>query len=329
MWRTPLGLVLIVSFSAVDLVLPRSRSLTDLAPAPTGKLINIGGFRLHLNCKGSGSPTIVMESGAGDFSFDWSLVQPEVARFTRVCTYDRAGYAWSDAGPMPRTMQQVAVELHTLLHKSGEKSPYIFVGHSLGGLIVRVYANRYPKEVAGMVLVASSHEDNQIMLNNKLMLLRDLSRGRAIPPVQLKLKRSKNVLPTEQQQSATTSPSLDEPYNKLAEDVQRIRLWATGQPSYAEARKSEFDYLPEETVLIHSDRSKSKYELGNMPLIVVTPAKNASDDYKKLQADLVGLSRSGRQIIAQQSGHHIQLDEPEVVTDAIKQIVNAVRHKKN
>src|SRR5262252_8953160 len=105
---------------------------------PPGKLIDIGGYRLHLNCTGKQGPTVVLIAGAGDFSFDWSLVQPGLAQLARVCSYDRAGFGWSDPGPTPRTMKQEAFELHTMLSAALIKGPFVLVGHSLGGLITRV-----------------------------------------------------------------------------------------------------------------------------------------------------------------------------------------------
>src|SRR5262245_33549793 len=115
---------------------------TSRSYPPPGKLVDLGGWRIHLNCTGKNkakSPTIVLESRSGDFSFDWSLVQPDVARFTQVCSYDRAGHAWSDLGPRPRTMKQIAYELHTALGKLGIKPPYVMVGQSFGGLLGRTY----------------------------------------------------------------------------------------------------------------------------------------------------------------------------------------------
>ena len=128
-----------------------------LAP---GKLVDIGGYRLHINCTGTGSPTVILDAGLGGTSLDWSKVQPAVAHFTRVCSYDRAGYGWSDTGPGPRTSQQIVKELHLLLVHAQVSGPYILVGHSLGGLNMRQYAYRYPGEVAEMVLLNATSSFN-------------------------------------------------------------------------------------------------------------------------------------------------------------------------
>ena len=116
------------------------------------------GLSLNLNCTGQGNPTVILDTGGGIPAVGWSLVQPEIAKFTRVCSYDRAGYGWSGAGPTPRTSLQIARELHALLDVGREKGPYLLVGHSLGGYNVRVYNHEYPNDVVGMVLVDASHE---------------------------------------------------------------------------------------------------------------------------------------------------------------------------
>src|SRR5262245_31328525 len=151
---------------------------------PPGKLLDVGGYRLHLNCTGKSDPTVVLIAGGGDFSFDWGLVQPDASRFARVCSYDRAGLAWSDPGPTPRTMRQEAYELHTILKAARIKAPYVVVGHSLGGLIARVYAERYPEEVAGIVLVDPTHDDTVLMFQGKFVRMRELAKEGAIPDVQ-------------------------------------------------------------------------------------------------------------------------------------------------
>jgi hypothetical protein len=155
--------LLIVGLSGTGLLYQSIASAQDASsyPAP-GKLIDVGGYRLHLYCTGTGrpgSPTVILDAAFGDTSLAWSKVQPSVASFTRVCSYDRAGYGWSDTSPLPRTARRVVTELHTLLTRAGVPGPYVLVGHSYGGLFVQLYAYTYPHEVAGLVLVDSVHED--------------------------------------------------------------------------------------------------------------------------------------------------------------------------
>lgn len=120
-------------------------------PAP-GRLVDVGGYRLHINCTGvkdGRAPAVILEAAAASWSAFWCLVQPEIARITRVCSYDRAGLGWSDPGPSPRTSQQIADELHRLLTSAAIEPPYILVGHSLGGYHTRLFASRFSEEVAG------------------------------------------------------------------------------------------------------------------------------------------------------------------------------------
>src|SRR5262245_27327178 len=129
---------------------------------PSGQLVDIGGYRLHLHCTGEGSPTVVLDAMGFGWSTHWSMVQPEIAKLTRVCSYDRAGYGWSDEGPMPRTAQQVATELHTLLERAKVPGPYVLVGHSFSGYTVRVFRHAYPNEVLGIVLVDAGADGNDL-----------------------------------------------------------------------------------------------------------------------------------------------------------------------
>jgi len=126
--------------------------------APPGRLIDIDGHRLHIHCTGQGAPTVVIDGGAGTWSIHYSHIQAVLAGEMRVCTYDRAGLGWSDDGPLPRTSGRMAGELHRLLHAAGVAPPLLLVGHSLGGYTVRVYQDRYPEEVGGLVLVEAAHE---------------------------------------------------------------------------------------------------------------------------------------------------------------------------
>src|SRR5690242_18207099 len=147
---------LIVVLGLVGAVYESAAEAADVrAYPPPGQLVDVGGYRLHINCTGTGSPTVVIESGWGDMSAAWGWVQPEVAKTTRVCTYDRAGMGWSEASPEPRVAREYAKELHTLLANAHETGPYVLVGHSMGGFTVLVYAHDYPDDVSGLVLVDS------------------------------------------------------------------------------------------------------------------------------------------------------------------------------
>jgi pimeloyl-ACP methyl ester carboxylesterase len=342
-WRTQSGLalvLLILILSQTGVTQTSTRVIKP--PPPPGKLVDVGGWRLHLNCTGSNKgkrPTVVLESGAGDFSFDWSLVQPGISRFTRVCSYDRAGNAWSDLGPRPRTMKQITYELHTALMKAGSKGPYVLVGQSIGGLLMRTFAGLYPKEVAGIVLVDSTHEDTQLFLNGKIQRMRELSQGRTIPPIQTAIPAADKALSLEEKQKLEDflkqigPPKIAPPFDRLPLAIQQIRLWALAQPQHYAADNDP--YWGEEFAEIYAARKKHEYPLGDTPLIVLTRGKSEypdteegrqlNDDRKRMQLDLLNLSRSSKQIIATTSGHHIQLDDPELVIYAIRQVVDSVR----
>jgi len=162
--RVLLGLLAIITILPLSGALYQTTATeidkrNHLAP---GQMIDVGVYRLHLYCIGenvTGSPTIILEQGLGGTSAAWARVQPEIAKTTRVCAYDRAGMGWSDPGPEPRDAQHIATELHSLLHNAGIPGPYVLVGWSFGGLYVRMYAGKYPTEVSGMVLLDSSHHD--------------------------------------------------------------------------------------------------------------------------------------------------------------------------
>src|SRR5262245_61950793 len=147
---------------------------------PPGRLVEIGTHRLHLHCAGEGSPTVVFDAALGASSLSWSLVHPTVARVTRACVYDRAGFAWSDGGPMPRTAGRVADELHRLLRTADVPGPYILVGHSFGGLVMRLFASRHADDVAGIVLIepaipeewASPSREQQALIHRGVRLCR-------------------------------------------------------------------------------------------------------------------------------------------------------------
>jgi pimeloyl-ACP methyl ester carboxylesterase len=152
-------------------------------PGP-GRMVSVDGHRLHLNCTGEGSPTVVLEAGGGYTSVEWSAwIQPKLSDHTRVCAYDRAGMGWSKPSPKPMDATQISGELHVLLQEARVGGPYVLVGHSLGGLYSRVYAERYPEEVAGMVLVDSSHPDQFERLGLESALTANRVAGAVGPPL--------------------------------------------------------------------------------------------------------------------------------------------------
>ena len=307
------------------------------APVAPGRLIDLGGYKLHLNCMGKGSPTVVLSAGAGDFSFDWALVQPEVAKFTRVCSYDRSGEAWSDLGPKPRTAHQEAYDLHRMLAAAGESSPYIVVGQSMGGMVARIFAEQYPKETAGLVLADGFHEDSQLAVNGKLVRIRTLAKDRPVPPPRQNVAAADGLDADETKKiedfmtQFVGKPSIEPPFDKLPAEAQKERLWALSEPKhYAESDS----YLAEEAAQLYAETAAAKYPLGNLPLIVLTRGRDEyppdvaavlSREHKEQQASLARLSNSGEQIVVPNSGHHIQLDAPDAVTAAIRKVVNATR----
>jgi len=238
-------------------------------------------------------------------------------------------------------MRQVAYELRTALLKAGEKGPYVLVGQSIGGLLIRAFASRYPKEVAGMVLVDSTHEDTQLGINGKIQRMRELSQGRTIPPVQTAIRAAEKELTAEEKQQVEDtlkrigSPKIGPPFDRLPADIQAMRLWGLTRPNHYVADSDP--YWSEEFAEIYASRKKQEYPLGDIPLIVLTRGKREypnnevgdqlNEERKRLQSDLLNLSRNSKQIVAANSGHHIQLDEPEVVTNAIQQVIDAAQRR--
>jgi pimeloyl-ACP methyl ester carboxylesterase len=338
---TPQGpkVVLLLLALAQSILIAQSTAVTL---RPNGKLIDIGGYSLHLNVTGKARPVVVLMSGAGDFSFDWALVQPEISRFTSCVSYDRAGLAWSDLGPTPRTMKQEAFELRSVLQKAGIKGPYVLVGHSVGGLIARTYAAMYSKEVAGIVLVDSTTEDTTLSYQGKIVRVRDSAKGRTVPTVQT-LATSPPKPPTkadleqvEMNKQFFGEPKIDPPFDKLPQNIQTLRLWALRNPKLSAQTD---DFWAEELQTMHDSRAKAPYQLGSTPLIVLIGGKSEavppgvtdeqwkqlSEEKKKQKSELAGLSKNSRVVFANESGHHIQLDQPELIVSAVRQVVDAVR----
>lgn len=249
-----------------------------------GKLVDVGGHRLYLNCTGEGSPTVILDAGMGGSSGSWARIQPEIAKFTRVCRYDRANTGESDSVAKPRTIEQIVDDLHNLLVNTKVPAPFVLVGHSFGGMNVRMYAAKYPADAAGMVLVDSSLEDL-------------FARWDAFVDAEsMKRKRARtNDNPEGVDWEATCTKV-------------RAANWRSNIPLIVLTQGKEEDWskiAPED----------------------VETVKQMGQVFRQLQADLTRHSSDSKQIIAERSGHNIHDDQPELVVNAIRQVVEAARQK--
>ena len=304
-------------------------------PKPRGRMVDLGGHRLHVNCTGKGSPTVIVENGLGDFSFDWILVQSRVSAFTRICTYDRAGYAWSDSGPKPRTFAQINLELRDALAKLGELGPFILVGHSYGGAVIRNFAANYPEAVAGMVLVDSAFEGQRVGIGGgKTIRLGESANRLAIPaPREEMMGSDKPAIPVVSQ----PFPNLLDPmYRVLPVSEQQLQLWAQSQPAIYDAEDSQRQWSEEYFAKWLAESQNGS--LGSLPLIVLTradggfedgksdvPAAQMEQERKEGQAKLALLSTNSRQIKIH-CGHNMELEAPVEVVAAIRALLDAVQH---
>jgi pimeloyl-ACP methyl ester carboxylesterase len=301
-----------------------------------GKIVDIGGQRLYLDCRGKGVPTVLLEAGAGDLSFVWTLVQERVATFTTVCSYDRGGYLWSDPGARPRTYAQLALELRTALDRAGVRHPFVLVGQSYGGLVVRGFAKRYSRDVVGMVLVDAVHEDERIVYGGAPHLLRAEARGRAFTEPRIQLD-TEFVRMAHDSSVLTSTDPLPSPLDRLTRDAREAWLWAQGQPLYRMAWAAEMDWSPEELARMHEERLANRASLGSIPLVVLARALGGYENGMSISADslererrtlaagLAALSRRGELIFAKSAGHNIHLEDPDLVITAIRTVVRRVR----
>jgi pimeloyl-ACP methyl ester carboxylesterase len=294
------------------------------SPAPLGKLVDVGGYRVHLYCTGTGSPTVVIV-GAG-YSFDWGLVQPEVAKFTQVCTYDHSGIAWSDSGPRDSCALRVS-EVHTALKNTGIAGPYILVGHSLGGLVARLYAWQYPAEVAGVVFV----DHALAMISRRRPPNATVAPASSPPPLT-------PAPPSLAPRGATVRMGMeDDPnFGKLPARDRELHQWATGQDRDRAASPNDLDMLMDCIEQADAIIKDQNHPLGNTPLVDVsagdTPAippqaaEKWREKYAELQAKLLSLSANSKELVAEHSGHFVIIDRADVIVYAIRQVVQAVRN---
>lgn len=284
---------------------------------PPGRLVDVGGHRLHLTCSGDRDPTVVLEAGLSSTSLDWGIVQPEIAQFARVCAYDRAGSGWSEPGPKPRTGRQIATELRWLLANAGIVGPYVLVGQSYGGQIARLFATLFPQEVAGLVLVDSSHEDQRERLRPKRLKERVVGELRwqrfRLNPLLVRLGVPRLLRKPNQRWVADRLPPQHRP------------------PAYAVGLFSTaYDWVFGEAAAIDATnvQQRAAGPLPEIPLAVLTAGKS-NEGWMALQADLARRTSRSRHIIAKDSGHMVHIDDPKLVVEAVRWVLEEVRRDRS
>jgi pimeloyl-ACP methyl ester carboxylesterase len=283
---------------------------------PPGQLVDVGGHRLHLHCVGEGSPTVVLDAGLGAFSLDWGAVQPEIATSTRVCAYDRAGLGWSEPGPLPRSPQQFADELHVLLTNADVEGPYVLAVHSISGKTARLFASQHPNDVAGMVFVDARHESVDEHVTPEQLAAEDAQQRRFQRMIGWMAKFGlvrllwapawPRVLPG--------SESLS-PETRTAIGVLQAR------PRQIENALAEGQGRMDSNIPLGAARP-----LGDTPLIVLASAQTIDHlpFWKEAQQIMAGLSSNSRLIVAP-SGHAVHFEQPALVVESIRRVVDAAR----
>jgi pimeloyl-ACP methyl ester carboxylesterase len=294
---------------------------------PPGKLVHIGGLRLHINCTGAGSPTVILEAGPNDSSVVWQLAQPEISKFTRVCSYDRAGFGWSDAPNEPRSSLNIAQELERLLTRAAVPGPYVLVGHDFGTLDLRVFASRHRHEVVGMLFVDSVHPDMhhrppfnvaaQSTVSNVFYRVIPWTVPLGLPRI-LGWCRNNFTFRTQPEAWARLVP-------KASAQYCRLQSWRA-----EEAQVTDED----------GSFAASTGPLGDMPLIVLSHDPQVNDfggffspsdlvkaerAWMEMQGELRTLSSKSKWIVAKGSPHWIHILRPELVAAEVQEIVNDAR----
>jgi pimeloyl-ACP methyl ester carboxylesterase len=319
--RALLGLVVVLLVLAVLGAIYQAIA-TELAertyPAP-GEMVDVGGYSLHINCVGQGSPTVVLDAGSGGFSAQWVRVQREVSGTTRVCSYDRAGMGWSEMGPDPRDAKQITSELHTLLSKADIEGPYVLVGHSFGGMYMQTYAARYPDEVAVVALVDSSTDPGQFSQRPEARESNEPQKQRSA--VVSQLVRLGVSLPA--RLGVVRLLSKFDPASSELPPQQREQIDAL-TPSTRQFTTFVLEFLaPTQTLRLGSPGS-----LGNKPLAVVT-AGESEPSWLKRQDELATLSSNSIHRVVKGATHESLLYErgdAQATSAAIDEVVASVRN---
>lgn len=306
-----IGISLLIGIAAFLLYQNMATIIDDYRFPPIGKLVDIGGYQLHVHSTGEGGPAVVLDAGLSGTSLGWTLVQSEVSKFARVCSYDRSGYAWSEEAPTKRTSRNLAEELHTLLRKANIPGPYVLVGHSFGGCNVLMFADMYPEETLGVILVDSVHEEMLQESSPRGLFNRLVSH----PNFQWLLsvvgyKRLKGP-----------SAEITRMFQPLPEKIRRMYFAQMNKTSYTKTVSREMNALNESLCQLR----ESKVHLQEKPLIVITAGKFLNSEEAKqwndLQNKLLLKSNRAKQLVAENSDHMINHYQPEIITDAIREIL--------
>lgn len=275
---------------------------------PPGELIDIGTHRLHIHCKGTGSPTIIIDSGLGSFSLEWKNIQDTLSNHVTTCIYDRAGYGWSEVGPLPRTTNQIANELQLLIDGKQLQAPFILVGHSFGGYNMRYFASKYQDTVAGLVLIDSSHPEQFDRMDLKPFVVK-----KPKYPNSVRFTISRPVM-----------------HANYPEEVKNLAY------AMLTRQKSQLTRMNElENFELSAQQVANADPFPDVPLVVVSRGKrvwpeNERGDkmeaaWEEMQSELSYLSDISIQVIANKSGHSIHLDQPLLASSAILNAVGAAR----
>jgi pimeloyl-ACP methyl ester carboxylesterase len=283
----------------------------DEAFPPPGELVNVGGFRMHIQCAGDASPTVVLESGFGGTSLSWLEVQSEISKVTRVCVYDRAGLGWSEPSPHERTARNIATELHTLLERAGIEGPYVLAGASLGGKYVRMFAQLYPDDVTGLVFLDARHEyfDEHVASSYRGM------ENIMIPW----MSRVYWLAGRTGYARAFGLPGVG--HGAVSAKLQDAENVLTVRPTAIRTAREEFFLQWTDGVDV------ARESLGDKPVIVLAAGKGGmkTTGWVEAQRIMASLSTNGELIVLEESGHAIQHDDPEAVLAAVTAIVEAAR----
>lgn len=298
---------------------------------PTGELVQVGESCLHAVSRGEGGPAVVMEAAIWDFSLTWSLVQPQVASFTRVLAYDRAGLGWSDPSAGRRSGEEMLADLRQLLSISQIPGPYVLVGQSFSGMLARLYAYCCPDEVAGLVLVDPAHEDQlsrfPAAIGEMFATIKDTQ-------IQ-QLRGVQQVIAEQGPESAP--PLMAVPASFPADIAERYRWLSVCEASRIETMIAELEALEDTQAQVRSARAAS---LGDLPLVVLSHGQPARVSgmpdkvnrqyecaWQGMHVEIAGMSNQGSRIVAEKSGHMIHHEHPELVVGAIRWVVEQVRER--